>query len=126
MIEAKSVYDLAGGEPTFRLLVDRFYDAAVEDPVLVAVYPPQTLVEARENLALFLIQYWGGPGTYGERRGHPRLRLRHAPFVIGEREREAWLRHMSEAVRSLGLPSAIEARLQEYFENAAAAMVNSQ
>jgi hemoglobin len=124
-LETKSVYELAGGEAAFRLLVDRFYDAAEQDPVLIAVYPPDTLPEARENLALFLIQYWGGPTTYGERRGHPRLRMRHAPFAIGEPERAAWLRHMTEAVRSLRLPPALESRLLDYFESAAAAMVNA-
>lgn len=124
-LEAKSVFELAGGERTFRTLVDRFYDAAERDPVLIAVYPPDTLAEARDNLALFLIQYWGGPGTYSERRGHPRLRMRHAPFVIGEAERVAWLRHMKGAVVSLGLPGAIEDRFLEYFESAALAMVNS-
>ncbi|HKT83023.1 MAG TPA: globin [Solirubrobacterales bacterium] len=125
MIEAKTVYDLAGGEPTFRLLVDRFYDAVERDQVLLRVYPPDTLAEARENLALFLIQYWGGPGTYSDRRGHPRLRMRHAPFAIGERERAAWLGHMNDAVLSLRLPEVLQTRLLDYFENAAAAMVNA-
>ncbi len=125
-VETRSVYELAGGEPVFRELVTRFYDAVAADPVLRAVYPEEDLAGARERLTLFLIQYWGGPQTYSERRGHPRLRMRHAPFVIGEPERAAWLGHMSAAVRSLGLAPQLEGRLLEYFEVAAAAMVNSE
>lgn len=125
-IETKSVYELAGGEATFRELVARFYDAVERDAVLRAVYPEEDLAGARERLTLFLIQYWGGPQTYSEQRGHPRLRLRHAPFVIGEREREAWLRNMTEAVRSLELQPQLEGRLLEYFELAAEAMVNAR
>ena len=125
-IEARSVYELAGGEAAFRELVERFYDAVATDPVLRAVYPDEDLSAARERLTLFLIQYWGGPGTYSEQRGHPRLRLRHAPFVIGEAERAAWLRHMNDAVMSMSFAPQIEARLLDYFENAAAAMVNAE
>ena len=124
-LETRSVYELAGGEPAFRLLGRRFYDAVAEDPVLRAVYPGEDLGDARERLTLFLIQYWGGPQTYSELRGHPRLRMRHAPFAIGEREREAWLRHMTEAVRSLELAPALEGRLLDYFKTAASAMVNT-
>jgi len=125
-VQTKSVYELAGGEPVFRALVTRFYDAVADDPVLRAVYPDEDLADARERLTLFLIQYWGGPQTYSEQRGHPRLRMRHAPFVIGEPERAAWLRHMNDAVRSLSLAPQIEARMLDYFENAAAAMVNAE
>ena len=80
----RSVYELAGGEGTFRRLVERFYSRVAEDPLLRAVYPEQDLSGATERLSLFLIQYWGGPQTYSERRGHPRLRLRHQPFAIGQ------------------------------------------
>jgi hemoglobin len=125
-LQTKSVYELIGGELVFRDLVTRFYAAVATDPVLRAVYPDEDLSDARERLTLFLIQYWGGPQTYSERRGHPRLRMRHAPFVIGEREREAWLRQMTDAVRAQHLQPQIEARLLEYFEMAAAAMVNSE
>ena len=125
-VEVRNVYELAGGEPTFRELGARFYAAVAADPVLRAVYPEADLAGAQERLTLFLIQYWGGPGTYSEQRGHPRLRMRHAPFVIGEREREAWLRHMTEAVRSLQLAPQVEERFLEYFEAAAAAMVNAE
>ena len=122
----KSVYDLAGGEPTFRLLVQRFYARVGGDPILRAVYPDEDLAGATERLTLFLIQYWGGPATYSEQRGHPRLRLRHQPFVIGQRERDAWLGHMTAAVESLDLPPAVRQALLDYFETASTAMINSR
>jgi hemoglobin len=121
----RSVYDLAGGEPTFRLLVQRFYAAVATDPVLRPVYPEEDLAGATERLTLFLIQYWGGPSTYSEHRGHPRLRMRHQPFVIGQRERDAWLGHMNAAVESLDLAPAVRKALLDYFETASTAMINS-
>ena len=93
-----NVYQAAGGEETFTLLVRRFYAGVAEDPVLRPVYPEEDLANAEERLRLFLIQYWGGPATYNELRGHPRLRMRHARFTIGEAERDAWLRHMRTAL----------------------------
>lgn len=120
----RSVYDLAGGEQTFKLLVERFYAGVAGDPVLRAVYPEEDLSGATERLTLFLVQYWGGPATYSERRGHPRLRLRHQPFTIGRRERDAWLRHMSDAVESLELAPAVRKALLDYFETASTAMIN--
>ena len=120
----RSVYDLAGGEPAFRLLVERFYAAVGEDPVLRAVYPEEDLSGATERLTLFLIQYWGGPQTYSEQRGHPRLRLRHQPFAIGQAERDAWLRHMTAAVESLDLAPGVRKALLDYFETASTAMIN--
>ena len=120
----RSVYDLAGGEPAFRLLVERFYAAVGEDPVLRAVYPEGDLSGATERLTLFLIQYWGGPQTYSEQRGHPRLRLRHQPFAIGPGERDAWLRHMTAAVESLDLAPGVRKVLLDYFETASTAMIN--
>jgi len=120
----RSVYDLAGGEQTFKLLVERFYAGVARDPVLRAVYPEEDLSGAIERLTLFLIQYWGGPARSSERRGHPRLRLRHQPFTIGRLERDAWLRHMSEAVESLELAPAVRKALLGYFETASTAMIN--
>jgi len=120
----KSVYDLAGGEPAFTLLVQRFYARVAIDPVLRAVYPEEDLSAAIERLTLFLIQYWGGPSTYSEQRGHPRLRMRHQPFAIGQVERDAWLGHMTAAIESLGLSPAVRKALLDYFETASTAMIN--
>lgn len=122
----RSVYQLAGGEETFRLLVQRFYSRVAEDPILRAIYPEEDLSGATERLTLFLIQYWGGPSTYSESRGHPRLRLRHQPFAIGQVERDAWLGHMTAAVESLELAPAVRQALLDYFETASTAMINTQ
>ena len=120
----RTVYDLAGGEKTFRLLVERFYAGVAEDAVLRAVYPEEDRSGAIERLTLFLIQYWGGPTTYSDQRGHPRLRLRHQPFAIGKSERDAWLSHMTAAVESLEVAPEIRKALLDYFETASTAMIN--
>jgi hemoglobin len=120
----RTIYELAGGEQTFRLMVDRFYAGVAEDPLLRAVYPEEDLSGAAERLTLFLIQYWGGPNTYSDRRGHPRLRMRHQPFAIGKPERDAWLRQMTAAVESLELAPEIRKALLDYFETASTAMIN--
>jgi hemoglobin len=119
-----SVYELAGGEKTFRMLVKRFYLRVAADPVLRSVYPEEDLSGATERLTLFLIQYWGGPSTYSKSRGRPRLRLRHQPFAIGRSERDAWLSHMTVAVESLDLAPNVRKALLDYFETASTAMVN--
>jgi hemoglobin len=121
-----SVYEAAGGEGTFTRLVERFYRAVAEDPVLRPLYPgePGMFAAAGEHLRLFLIQYWGGPGWYSEQRGHPRLRMRHGPFAIGRAERDAWMGHMRAAVDSLDLDPRVREAFLEYFENAATAMMN--
>jgi hemoglobin len=118
-------FELVGGEPTFRKLVDEFYAGVATDPVLRPLYPDEDLGPASERLRLFLIQYWGGPTTYSEQRGHPRLRMRHAPFRVGPRERDAWLGHMRRAVDSLGLAPEHETQLWAYLERAAHFMVNT-
>ena len=118
-------YDLVGGEPTFRKLVDGFYAGVAADPVLRPLYPDADLAPAAERLRLFLTQYWGGPGTYSEQRGHPRLRMRHAPFRVGPTERDAWLRHMRAAVDALDLPPEQDRTLWAYLERAAFFMVNT-
>jgi len=120
----RSIFELAGGEKTFRLLVERFYARVAQDDVLRAVYPEEDLSGATERLTLFLIQYWGGPQTYSELRGHPRLRLRHQPFAIGPKERDAWFGHMTAAVESLDVPPAVRKALLDYFETASTAMIN--
>ncbi len=120
----KSVFELAGGEPAFRLLVHRFYARVPVDPVLRAVYPEQDLAAATERLTLFLIQYWGGPSTYSQQRGHPRLRMRHRPFAIGQVERDSWLGHMTAAVESMAFAPAVRIALLDYFATASTAMIN--
>jgi hemoglobin len=120
-----TVYELAGGMAFFEALVDRFYEGVAADPVLLRLYPePDDLGPARERLTLFLAQYWGGPTTYAERRGHPRLRLRHAPFAIGPEERDHWLRHMRAALESLDPPGEVAEAVAAYFGSAAEAMRN--
>ena len=118
----RTVYDMVG-EQYFVDLVGRFYQRVAADPVLAPLYP-EDLSEPRRNTAGFLIQYWGGPAGYSERRGHPRLRMRHAPFAIGARERQAWFDSMSASVRESDAPEEVKAVMIEYFEHAAAAMVN--
>jgi hemoglobin len=119
-----SFYEAVGGEETFRRLVSRFYQEVDRDPALRPVYPSKDLGPAEEHLRMFLIQYWGGPGTYSEQRGHPRLRMRHAHFAIGEAERDAWLRHMRTAMDELDLDPARDAQLWDYLVMAAHSLVN--
>ena len=122
------LYERVDGEAFFERLVDRFYASVMEDPVLAPLYPPDDIDGARRRLTLFLVQFWGGPATYSEQRGHPRLRMRHAPFVIGEREREAWFRHMADAVADAvaagELGTEDESRMLSYFDHAARFMMN--
>ena len=120
-----TLYERVGGGPFFTELVSRFYDGVAGDPVLRPLYPSD-LTESKAHLVLFLAQYWGGPSTYMQERGHPRLRMRHAPFVIGTLERDAWLRHMSDAVRAAGLAEEDEQELLAYFEMAARSLVNTR
>jgi hemoglobin len=117
-------YEAVGGEETFTRLVHRFYEEVAADPVLRAVYPAQDLGPAEEHLRLFLIQYWGGPSTYNELRGHPRLRMRHVRFHIGETERDLWLTHMRTALDSVELDPAFDAQLWDYLVMAAHSLVN--
>lgn len=122
---APSFYEAVGGEPTFRRLVDEFYAGVATDPVLRPMYPEADLGPAAERMTLFLMQYWGGPNTYSAQRGHPRLRMRHAPFRVGPVERDAWLHQMRRAVDSLGLPAEQHETLWQYLERAAYFMVNT-
>ncbi|GAB2988723.1 globin [Amycolatopsis acidiphila] len=123
--EPQSFYDAVGGEPTFRKIVARFYAEVAQDEILRPLYPEEDLGPAEERLRLFLMQYWGGPHTYSDRRGHPRLRMRHAPFKVGPMQRDAWLRAMRIAVDEAGLPPALEQQLWQYLEMAAQSMLNS-
>ncbi|HEX3731650.1 MAG TPA: globin [Mycobacteriales bacterium] len=121
--EETTLYDAMGGHDAFYALVTGFYRRVATDPVLRPMYPDD-LDEAADRLLLFLEQYWGGPKTYSELRGHPRLRMRHAPFVIGPAERDVWLRHMRSSLDDVGLAPELDATLWEYLERAAHFMVN--
>lgn len=118
-------YDAVGGHETFVKLVDVFYEGIAEDEVLRPMYPEEDLGPAAERMRMFLEQYWGGPGTYSQLRGHPRLRMRHNPFKVDFEARDRWLHHMRRAVDSLELPPLYEQTLWDYFERAAHSMVNS-
>ena len=118
-------YAEVGGAATFDKIVSRFYQEVAVDPVLRPLYPEEDLGPAEDRLRMFLEQYWGGPRTYSDQRGHPRLRLRHAPFKVGPIERDSWLRCMRIAVDEAGLDDAHRAMLWQYLEMAAASMVNS-
>lgn len=120
-----NVFELAGGQPFFDALVDRFYRGVESDPELLALYPDTSdLAGARRRLALFLGQYWGGPTTYSDERGHPRLFMRHRGFPIDPMARDRWLRHMREAVAFMDPPTPVATRLLAYFDTAAEAMRN--
>lgn len=119
-----TLYDAVGGMAFFEALVGRFYEGVAGDPQLRRLYPEPDLAGARHRLTLFLAQYWGGPTTYNDERGHPRLRMRHFPFEIGPRERDAWLRHMREAIAWVDPPPDVAQQLHRYFDMAAEAMRN--
>ncbi|HEX2075754.1 MAG TPA: globin [Geodermatophilus sp.] len=121
---ARTFYEEVGGAATFARLVSRFYAGVRSDPVLAPLYPQDDWEGAEARLRMFLEQYWGGPTTYSQQRGHPRLRMRHAPFAIGPVEREAWLTHMREAVDSLELSPEQDATLWGYLQMAARSMQN--
>jgi hemoglobin len=123
--EVASFYDAVGGEAVFHRIVARFYEEVARDEVLRPLYPEEDLAPAEERLRLFLMQYWGGPHTYSDRRGHPRLRMRHAPFSIGPIERDAWLRCMRTAVDEAGLSDDHRRQLWGYLEMAANSLMNS-
>jgi hemoglobin len=124
--EPDSFYATVGGADTFRRLVARFYQGVAGDPVLRPLYPEPDLAAAERRLLMFLEQYWGGPKTYGEERGHPRLRMRHAGFRIGVPERDAWLAHMRIALDELELAPDQEEILWEYLVMAAHSLVNTE
>ena len=127
-VPAITVYDIAGGMPFFTEVVERFYTGVAADPLLRPLYPDD-LTDSREHLALFLAQYWGGPTTYSEQRGHPRLRMRHVAFRIGAAERDAWVRHMTAAIgvtcAERGTVPDVRVQMLVYSESAATFLVNA-
>lgn len=122
--EPGELFALLGGEETFTRLVQLFYAGVRADELLRPLYPEEELDAAEERLRLFLIQYWGGPGTYSQERGHPRLRMRHAPFAIGVAERDAWLANMRAAMDQVALPRDADDVVWRYFLSAADSMRN--
>jgi hemoglobin len=122
-VSETSVYDAVGGQGFFDDLVERFYAGVAEDPVLRPMYPDD-LTESKRTLAGFLAQYWGGPPRYSDERGHPRLRMRHAPFTIDQAARDHWLAHMRRAVEASEVPAEVRDRMLTYFESASTHMIN--
>lgn len=120
-----SFWAAVGGHETFVCLVDGFYERVATDPLLRPMYPEEDLSGARERLTLFLEQYWGGPTTYSQRRGHPRLRMRHAPFPVTPEARDRWLAHMRASLDELDLAPVHEEELWDYLVRAAYSMVNT-
>jgi hemoglobin len=120
----QTAFERWGGEAFFTGLVERFYVGVATDPLLRPMYPAD-LTESKQNLGLFLMQYWGGPRHYSEQRGHPRLRMRHAPFAIGTAQADAWLRHMTDAVEAAGLGPADQRELLDYLAMAAQSLINT-
>jgi len=121
--EANSLFEAVGGAPTFERIVERFYEGVATDPVLRPMYPAD-LTAGKRHLALFLMQYFGGPTTYSQERGHPRLRMRHVPFTIGQAERDAWMQHMTTAVDAENFPEPVHSAFMEYFNRAATFLIN--
>lgn len=117
-------YDEIGGMETIKAIVDRFYEGVAADEVLRPMYPEEDLGPAAERLTLFLAQYWGGPTTYSEARGHPRLRMRHAPFAVTPAAKEHWLRHFRAGLDSVALTPEQDAQFWDYATHAAQFMVN--
>lgn len=122
-VDARTIFLAAGGAETFDRIVERFYAGVAADPVLRPMYPPD-LAESKRHLSLFLQQYFGGPATYSAERGHPRLRMRHFPFAIGQAERDAWMRHMLAAVEAEAFPEPLATVFLDYFDRAATFMIN--
>ena len=119
-----SFYDRVGGAPTFKALVDRFYEGVANDPPLRAMYPEEDLGPANDRLRMFLEQYWGGPDTYGRERGAPMLRRRHLPFEVDEVARDRWLTHMLASLAEVDMPEDGRVVVRDYLQRAAAAMIN--
>lgn len=123
--EQASFYEQIGGEETIRRITERFYEQVADDPTFREMYPEEDLGPAEERLRLFLQQYWGGPTTYSDTRGHPRLRMRHQPFVIDPAARDLWLKYMRVALKEAGLAPLHEATFWDYLERAAHSLVNT-
>jgi hemoglobin len=125
VIDPRTIYATIG-EEAFHQLTAKFYEGVAQDPLLRPLYPEEDLEPARRRLALFLIQYFGGPTTYSDERGHPRLRMRHVPFPIGQAQRDAWMTHMGAGLDALEVAPEVKAAMRRYFEDAATFLINRQ
>ena len=121
-----SFYEQMGGDKTFATIARVFYERVATDPILKPMYPESDMDGAEERLRTFLAQYWGGPTTYSENRGHPRLRMRHMPYQVTPEARDAWLRHIMAGVDAAQLEPELDARLRDYLNRAAWSMVNTE
>jgi hemoglobin len=121
----QTFYEAIGGAATIERVVHRFYQGVANDPLLLAIYPEDDLGPAEDRFTKFLIQYWGGPTTYSQERGHPRLRMRHAPFAVTHQAREHWLRHFRAGLDEVALPPALDAQFWDYVERASLMMINT-
>ena len=122
----ETFYESVGGRETFRGIVARFYEGVADDDVLRPMYPEMDLEPAADRLAMFLEQYWGGPTTYSEQRGHPRLRMRHVPYRIDADMRDRWLKHMRDALDELELSPSADAEMWDYLVRSAHFMMNAE
>lgn len=125
LVTDRTLFDRVGGHETFRKLVHEFYRGVAADPEFRAMYPEEDLGPAEDRLRMFLEQYWGGPKTYQEQRGHPRLRLRHNPFPVDSDARDTWLRHMLGALETLDIAEEDATAMRDYFVYAAQFMINT-
>lgn len=123
--QADSFFEAVGGHATFDKIVRAFYEGVKTDPILAPMYPAHDIEGAIERLTLFLEQYWGGPTTYSERRGHPRLRMRHNPYHVNPDARDAWITHMRNAVAQANLAPLHAVTLMDYLERAAHSLINT-
>jgi len=125
-VTEQTFYEAIGGHDTIKKIVDCFYAGVATDDLLQPMYPEEDLGPAAHRFTMFLEQYWGGPTTYSEQRGHPRLRMRHAPFEVTPEARGRWLRHFRAGLDSASLPAELDAQFWAYVQNAAQSMVNSE
>ena len=123
--QQQTFYDAIGGHATIELIVDKFYAGVADDPVLRPLYPEEDLGPAARRFTLFLCQYWGGPTTYSDERGHPRLRMRHAPFAVTPAAKDRWLVHFRAGLDAAGLPPELDEQFWAYATHAALFMVNT-
>jgi hemoglobin len=121
----QTFYEAIGGADTIERIVHRFYQGVRSDPMLRAIYPEEDLAPAEDRFTKFLIQYWGGPTTYSQERGHPRLRMRHAPFAVTPEAREHWLHHFRAGLDEVALPAHLDAQFWDYVDRASLMMINT-